>query len=85
MRAAGVLVALSITSALSTPAAAGNNAIGVPPAKVDFGYLTFHAGDQLYGGGQWLIGLNWATVYPTSAWVTSARCSRTRSPSATRS
>jgi hypothetical protein len=64
-RKAAVLLALSITfAALSSPAVAGNSAIGVPPTKVDFGYLTFHSGGQLYGGGQWLIGLNWATIYP---------------------
>jgi hypothetical protein len=67
MRAAGIVLAVLL--AVPASARAGNDAIGVPPAKVDFGYLTFKAGDHVYGGGQWMIGLNWATIYPKKTWL----------------
>lgn len=67
MRAAGIV--LGIILAVPSVASAGGDAIGVPPAKVDFGYLTFRSGDQMYGGGQWLVGLNWATIYPKKTWL----------------
>ena len=66
MRVAG-LVAL-VLAVTSVSARAGGNAIGWPPAKVDVGYLTFATGDGIYSGGQVLVGLNWATIYPRRTW-----------------
>jgi len=62
MRATGVLVVTTLILAAS-PAHAGDG-FAVPPAKFDFGYLTFATADGTYRGAQWMVGLNWATIYP---------------------
>ena len=63
MRAIGVLVAAAALSAVPGVATAGDG-FGVPPAKVDAGYLTFRTAEGTFSGAQWLVGLNWATIYP---------------------
>jgi hypothetical protein len=67
MRPPGGLVAAAATLCLvagtASPAHAGDG-FGWPPAKMDFGYLTFATEDGTYAGMQWLVGLNWATIYP---------------------
>src|SRR5687768_2142211 len=71
MRAAGIVAAFVtlVTLTPATAAHAGNAGFLVPPTKLDFGYLTFRAGDRVYGGGQWMVGLNWATIYPRKTWL----------------
>jgi hypothetical protein len=64
MRAIGVVVVAAVALAAVPGVASAGDGFGIPPAKVDGGYLTFRTADGTFSGAQWLVGLNWATIYP---------------------
>lgn len=64
-RRAGVVIGVALALALAHPGAArAGSGFAIPPAKVDYGFLTFSTDQGVHTGGQWMIGLNLATIYP---------------------
>ena len=64
MRVTGVVAAIVVLVAVPSCVSRNAGAFGVPPAKVDVGYLTFGTDKGVATGKQWLVGMNWATIYP---------------------
>jgi hypothetical protein len=64
MRVTGVVAVVALVIVPACLKGSSGGAMGVPPAKVDLGYLTFGTDQGAVTGKQWLVGLNWATIYP---------------------
>jgi hypothetical protein len=60
----GVVVAAVLLLAVPSCMRSNSGAFGIPPAKVDIGYLTIGTDKGVSTGKQMLVGMNWATIYP---------------------